>query len=634
MAEFVSRGMQASAHDLTLADVPQPFTSERLADWAIKSDNVRRVTFDHSLRARVEALNAIAEDLAGELMLRPLLERILHRCTEIMDCDAGSISSVDEAAGVYRKEADIGIRCQSGQAFPLTEGMTGAVVRRRGPVWFERYEDVAGGHIHPEDRRALKGVIGVPLEWRGRIIGACVVFSRREDRHFSAEDADLLRLFGKHAAIALANAMTHEAAEERARAQAAATERARLLNDVHECLAQGLVGVLQELDQADSQISSESGVTPSQLSQIRESVSETVASVRRTLLGFATSPLEGRSLEDVLRAELQWAERASKWDSRLSVAGVRVPLEHALAHEVLGVAQEAILNIVQHARAETVRIGLVYDSAAVSLLVQDDGKGFERSPRDGAAGLGLHRMAARVRNVGGSIEIDSVPGWGTRVRARFPYSRTRRPNGDLVHVLIVDPVPMTRAGLARLLAWSEPAIYIAGEVGSVDEAITRMQSWTTDVVLLGPSLGGAYKDLMNQVLSADVDMKTVVVSRAGNPDMVADAISAGATGWVEADADGPTLAHAVVAASFGRVVVPESTRSDSRPRRQSTVSQLTAREREVRALVEQGLTDRAIANKLSISVKTAEKHVGAILRKTAMRSRTELLAAAAGNLAR
>lgn len=131
-----------------------------------------------SSQARADALNAVAEDLAGEIMLRPLLERILLRCTELMGCDAGSISSVDETAGTYRNEADIGVRCQSGRVFPLDEGMTGEVVRRRGPVWFDRYDDVVGGHISAEDRATLKGVIGVPLEWRGRIIGACVIFSR------------------------------------------------------------------------------------------------------------------------------------------------------------------------------------------------------------------------------------------------------------------------------------------------------------------------------------------------------------------------------------------------------------------------------------------------------------------------
>ena len=91
-----------------------------------------------------------AEDLAVDFSPRPELERVLRRCTELLGCDAGSICSVDEAAGTYRKEADIGVACQSGQVFPLSEGMTGTVVARRGPVWFDRYDQVPGeiGRAH------------------------------------------------------------------------------------------------------------------------------------------------------------------------------------------------------------------------------------------------------------------------------------------------------------------------------------------------------------------------------------------------------------------------------------------------------------------------------------------------------
>ena len=108
-----------------------------------------------SATARAAGLIAVAEDLAGEFSLRPLLERILRRCTELLGCDAGSICSVDEAAGTYRKEADIGVACQSGRVFPLTEGMTGAVVAHRAPVWFARGEDgrEARGRRAAEDRR-------------------------------------------------------------------------------------------------------------------------------------------------------------------------------------------------------------------------------------------------------------------------------------------------------------------------------------------------------------------------------------------------------------------------------------------------------------------------------------------------
>ncbi len=209
---------------------------------------------DEAAGARAAGLIAVAEDLAGEFSLRPLLERILLRCTELLGCDAGSICSVDEAAGTYRKEADIGVACQSGHVFPLTEGMTGAVVARRGPVWFARYSDVRGGHVAPDARATLRGVIGVPLDWRGRIIGACIVFSRDAKRSFGPADAQLLQLFAKHAAIALANARMYEQAEERARAEAAVTERERLLHEVHDTITQRLVSVRVHIETAEQRL--------------------------------------------------------------------------------------------------------------------------------------------------------------------------------------------------------------------------------------------------------------------------------------------------------------------------------------------------------------------------------------------
>jgi DNA-binding NarL/FixJ family response regulator len=83
----------------------------------------------------------------------------------------------------------------------------------------------------------------------------------------------------------------------------------------------------------------------------------------------------------------------------------------------------------------------------------------------------------------------------------------------------------------------------------------------------------------------------------------------------------------VVAASRGQTVVPSAGLWGQQPNG-SLQSALTAREREVRALLEQGLPDKAIAQRLVISVKTVEKHVGAVLRKTGARSRTELAATA------
>lgn len=611
--------------------------------------------------ARAAGLIAVAEDLAGQFSLRPLLERILLRCTELLGCPAGSICSVDEAAGTYRKEADIGVACQSGRVFPLTEGMTGLVVARRAPVWFDRYDEVRGGPVAAADRAALRGVIGVPLQWRGGVIGACVVFSRDERRVFGPADAELLGLFARHAAIALATARMHEAAEERARAEAAAAERDRLLAEVHDSLARRMVSVRAHLDAAEREL----GGGPGQVAavhRVRAAAGETreaLAEARLTLLGLASSPLSGQTLQAALAAEAAWARSVGGLEARLVTAGVPAAVEPEVARQVLLVAREAITNIVRHARARSVRIGLLNEPGAVTLLVQDDGEGFDAVAERPDGRFGLRAVSERARSVGATVEVDSLAGWGTRVRARFP----RRPRGERgdpgLRALIAAGRPVLRAGLARLLSLAEPGVEVAAEAGTVAEAVAACREFRPDVVLAelrlpavpgpaaapgppapGPAGRGSPAAADGGVVGVLLDrwpaLPVVGLCEAGDEKLVAAAVKAGALGCVDLAADGPELARAVVAAARGQAFLsgPVLARLQRGLRAGDRGPALTERERQVRALMEQGLPDKAIAELLVLSVKTVEKHAGAVLRKTGARNRTELAARAGGGLAR
>jgi signal transduction histidine kinase/DNA-binding NarL/FixJ family response regulator len=611
--------------------------------------------------ARAASLIAVAEDLAGEFHLRPLLERILLRCTELLGCDAGSISSVDEAAGTYRKEADIGVACQSGQVFPLSEGMTGAVVAARAPVWLARYDDVRGGHIAPQARAALRGVIGVPLQWRGRIIGACIVFSRDSARVFGPRDAELLELFAKHAAIALANARMHEQAEERARAEAALAERDRLVGEVHDALAQRLASIRVHLDGAQRELAGgEDADQPAatvtaqaHLEQASAAARDALAEARLTLLGLSASPLEGRTLESALRSEAAWAESIGRLEVRFVSAGQPVPLDDRLALEVLRTAREALTNIVRHARARSVRLGLVYEQSAVSLLVQDDGQGFDPGAGWPDERSGLRAMTGRAHELGATFDVDSLPGWGTRIRARFPYLTGRQQDAARLRLLVAAASPVTRAGLARLLAWTEPGIEVVAEVGTVRQALEACRSLQPDVVLVDlclPPGGGqprasaasgaasgpavppaAEQEVTAALLAADPRLAVVGFSEADAGERVAGAMRAGARGCIDVGADGAELARAVVAAARGQAILsgPALRQLHRGLRADGGEPALTERERQVRSLMEQGLPDKLIAERLVLSVKTVEKHAGAVLRKTGARNRT-VLAALAG----
>jgi DNA-binding NarL/FixJ family response regulator len=118
----------------------------------------------------------------------------------------------------------------------------------------------------------------------------------------------------------------------------------------------------------------------------------------------------------------------------------------------------------------------------------------------------------------------------------------------------------------------------------------------------------------------------VLLFRSVTDDRLRAAAQCGAVGFVEQDADPASIGRAIVAAARGDALVSAEiigafTGSVSFSPAEDS---LTAREQEVRALVEEGLPDKQIAARLDISVKTVEKHVGSILRKTHAANRTAL----------
>jgi DNA-binding NarL/FixJ family response regulator len=127
------------------------------------------------------------------------------------------------------------------------------------------------------------------------------------------------------------------------------------------------------------------------------------------------------------------------------------------------------------------------------------------------------------------------------------------------------------------------------------------------------------------LLAAAPRLAVVGLCEAGDDELVADAMRAGARGCVDLSASGPQLAQAVVAAVRGEALLSDVVLGQLH-RGMRSDDLLTEREREVRDLMEQGLPDRIIAQRLVLSVKTVEKHAGAVLRKTGARNRTELAA--------
>jgi signal transduction histidine kinase/DNA-binding NarL/FixJ family response regulator len=607
--------------------------------------NDASTTSTATAQRRLDTLTAMAADLAGHFELAPLLERVLRHTMELLGCDCGSVCTVDEAAGTYRKEVDLGVVCEAGRTFPLAEGVTGAVVRARAPVVLDEYAQVPGGHIPEPERSALHGVIGVPLRWNGAVIGTCVVFSRDPGRRFTPDDAALLELFATHAAIAITNARLHAQAAERAAEAAAATERERVVRDVHDTVGRALAAVLLHLDAAGRGLGPGDADAARSLAAARAAARAALAETRRTALGLGPSLLDGRSLAEALALELAWAESTAGLAARLVTVGEPRPLAPDVARQLFRIVQEALTNVVEHAGATSVRVGLVYGDTAVSALVEDDGRGFD--PQDlrrgrpasgrgttpgGPPGLGLRGLAARAQHLGGAVAVDSTPGWGTRVRADVPYAPdgvgARRGSGERWRVLVVHPSPVVRAGLVRMLESTEPDVQVVAELADPAQAVEAYGLLHPHVVLTPlhmPHVDGV--QLTSYLRAADPHAAVVLVVDSVADDRVRDAAAGGAVGFVGHDVDAGGLARAVVAAARGDQLVAADLFAARTPA-PAALRRLTPREQQVRALLEQGLAYKQVATRLGISIKTVEKHVGAILRKTGAPNRAALHALA------
>jgi signal transduction histidine kinase len=124
--------------------------------------------------------------------------------------------------------------------------------------------------------------------------------------------------------------------------------------------------------------------------------------------------LEQEGLVTALRIRLAAVEARAGVRAEMEVEGER-RLSIAVEQELYRIAQEALNNIMKHARAQHVTLRVRFDDKAVSLQIHDDGAGFDMRSIENGGGMGLHSFAARAAKIGGQVTVDSEPGQGTTV---------------------------------------------------------------------------------------------------------------------------------------------------------------------------------------------------------------------------
>lgn len=198
-------------------------------------------------------------------------------------------------------------------------------------------------------------------------------------------------------------------------------------------------------------------------------------------------------------------------------------------------------------------------------------------------------------------------------------------SGD-IRVMIVDDHEVVRRGIAEVIDRSE-GMGVVAEAGSVAEGVRRAELVNPQVMLVDLQLpDGTGIDLMRAVRQNRPDIRAIVLTSFDDDTAFAAALEVGAAAYVLKSVRGAEIAEVVRAVAAGRILLDERTVTRRRKEHDDPTEDLTPSELRVVELIGEGLSNREIAERLTIAEKTVKNHITSLLAKMGLQRRTQVAA--------
>ncbi|MBI3330372.1 MAG: GAF domain-containing protein [Nitrospinae bacterium] len=438
------------------AEFPAALTTAPVKDETGQTIALAGVVRDISLRKRAEeeverrrreaeVVAELASTISASLDLATVLQRVAEGARDLCGSDAASIALPDpeSQAMVIRYLAgapDPGyetVRIEPGK------GIGGQVLVTGRPFRTDHYAAdprFSKDYLQTTQKWKAVALIAVPILIEHRVEGLIYV-SNRSSRPFTARDEAVLMRLADHAAIAIYNArlfeqvrLGHERLQTLSHRLLAVQEdeRRRIARELHDEIGQALTAVKMNL-QAVRHLPEAASVAP-YLEENMDIVNQLLQQARDLSRDLRPSMLDDLGLLPALRWYIDRLAQRAGFHAQLEVDAMEMRLHPDLETACFRVAQEALTNVVRHARAHRVWVEVRPSATELELVVRDNGVGFDvRDAQERAMrgeSLGLLGMSERVALVGGHFDITSAPAQGTEIRARFPLTAPPSPAGE------------------------------------------------------------------------------------------------------------------------------------------------------------------------------------------------------------
>jgi len=287
----------------------------------------------------------------------------------------------------------------------------------------------------------VRSIICTPiLDSVGEVLGYFDIRNKQDGEGFTISDQEMLMALAPAASIAIQNALAYqqrlatvaELKESSRQLQALAAnlelareeERTQIARELHDQLGQALTAMKFDLAWLTDRLVQKDATLARKAKTVKTQMDTMIKTVRR----IATELRPGM-LDDLgLAASIEW--QARDFEKRtgivctVSVYAEDLPLARAQSVALFRIFQEALTNVARHASAQHIEVKLAATPEALTLQVHDDGRGIQAQEIAGLHSLGLLGMRERAKRMGGTFDIQDVPGDGTIVTVFIPVKQS------------------------------------------------------------------------------------------------------------------------------------------------------------------------------------------------------------------
>lgn len=372
-------------------------------------------------RQIAEGLRGILDTLNSDRQLDEVLEYIMTEAERLLRASAVAIYRLKQEQNLLVIEAarDLPEDYVRKMTVPLGGGIVGKAAQIHGPVYVKQMLDVLDTYGLEQDPRRrdlvlslsqrFSSMLAVPMYIKDEVYGGLALYYP-EPRDLTQEDFELATTFGDQVALAIENNLLRRQAEQ----TATVAERQRLARELHDAVTQTLFSanliaeVLPQLWQTNP------AEFERRIEDLRRLTRGALAEMRTLLLELRPTALVETPLRDLIRQLVEATTARTRVEVSLTLDGGAHLLPDEVQTTFYRVAQEALHNVVKHAKAKMLTVTFCGDPGAARLLIQDDGQGFDTAQVP-AAHFGLRIMAERAASIGAVLQITSRPGAGTQV---------------------------------------------------------------------------------------------------------------------------------------------------------------------------------------------------------------------------